>query len=170
MPSIFHRIPIKRTQRRHKPIGTLNLSAQTELATTAHTNCVHLFYTQILSLGHHAMWPHLAKFCHFGEKFTSLWQIFDGLFLIWQICYISGLIFVIAKGQKSKHNLTIWLHWHESVQWVTPMSFSASLTRHESHKILSFYILFFFLITLSLSLSLFHCKTQFLHWKVITCI
>ena len=30
-----------------------------------------------------AVWTDLAKFCHFGKS-LRLWQIFNGLFLIWQ--------------------------------------------------------------------------------------
>ena len=50
--------------------------------------------------------------------FTRLWQNFDSLFLIWQNVeptfknwYIIGLIFIAAKGQILKNNLTIWSHW-----------------------------------------------------------
>ena len=43
------------------------------------------------------------------EKFTSLWQFFDSLFLIWQnaeptiaICYAIGQIVITENGQISK--------------------------------------------------------------------
>ena len=48
----------------------------------------------------------LGKFSPRGQKFTSLWQIFDGLFLFWQndettlaICDIVGQIFITENGQ-----------------------------------------------------------------------
>ena len=52
------------------------------------------------------------------QKFTSIWQIFDSLFLfgkmlstLWQMCDIIGLIFIGANGHILKNNLTIWSHW-----------------------------------------------------------
>ena len=48
------------------------------------------------------------------EKFTSLWQIFDGLFLNWPnnkptflnlLHYLAN--FIVANGQILKHNLTV---------------------------------------------------------------
>ena len=47
------------------------------------------------------------------QKLTSLWQIFDSLFLswLWLICDIIGPIFIIAKGQILKNNLTNWSNW-----------------------------------------------------------
>ena len=52
------------------------------------------------------------------HKFTSLWKIFDALFLIrqnaepfWQNCVKIGLIFIVANGQLLKNYLTIWSHW-----------------------------------------------------------
>ena len=47
------------------------------------------------------------------QKLTSLWQIFDSLFpsWLWLICDIIGPIFIIAKGQILKNNLTNWSHW-----------------------------------------------------------
>ena len=51
------------------------------------------------------------------QKFISVWQIFDIYYLfskllslLWQICYIIGLIFIAANGQILKSNLTIWSH------------------------------------------------------------
>ena len=34
----------------------------------------------------------------FWQKFTNLWQIFDGLFFTWQIYDIFGLIVIAANG------------------------------------------------------------------------
>ena len=52
------------------------------------------------------------------DKISPLWEICDGLFLIWenaeptrQICDIIGLIFIAANEQILKNNLTIWSLW-----------------------------------------------------------
>ena len=70
----------------------------------------------LLSGSQWSVWPDLAKF----RYFTS-WQVF-GIFLVvyllfgklmsllWQICDIIGLIFIVANGPKLKNNLTIWSH------------------------------------------------------------
>ena len=57
------------------------------------------------------------------EKFTSLWQFFDSLFLIWQNveptlanCDIIGLICIVANSQILKNNLTIWSHCKRNKQ------------------------------------------------------
>ena len=56
----------------------------------------------------------------FGEisPFWQKIQVFDGFFifgkianLLWQIYYITGLVFIVANGHIIKHNLTIWSHW-----------------------------------------------------------
>ena len=54
----------------------------------------------------------------FWQKFTSLWQILMVYFLfgkmlnlLWQICDIIGLIFIVAHGQILKNNIAIWSHW-----------------------------------------------------------
>ena len=44
------------------------------------------------------------------QKFTSFGQFFDGLFLIWQICDIFGLIFIVANGQILKDNIMLHLN------------------------------------------------------------
>ena len=36
---------------------------------------------------------------------------------LWQIYYISGLIFIVAIGQILKNNLTIWSHWLNGRTW-----------------------------------------------------
>ena len=65
-----------------------------------------------------AVWPDLAKFYHFGKillifgKFLTVFFLFGKMLnLLWQICYITGIVFIIANGQILKHNLTIWSHW-----------------------------------------------------------
>ena len=52
------------------------------------------------------------------QKFTSLCQILTVYFLfvkmislLWQICDIIGLYFIVANGQILKNNLTIWVHY-----------------------------------------------------------
>ena len=69
-------------------------------------NCVHEQCDQI--------WQNLR---HFGKNFKVFGNILMVNFLfvkmlklLWQICFITGLIFVVAKGQILKHNLTIWSH------------------------------------------------------------
>ena len=63
-----------------------------------------------------AVWPDLAKFHHFGKSlqinqfFTVYFWFGKMLSLIWQICDIIGLIFIVANGQILKNNLTIWSH------------------------------------------------------------
>ena len=62
------------------------------------------------------IWQILAHF----QKSTSLWQIFDGLFIIlWQICDIIGLILIVTNGQILKNNLTTWSHCLEVAAFVT---------------------------------------------------
>ena len=64
------------------------------------------------------MWSNLAKFRHFGKslqvfgKFLMVYFLLGKrLSILWQICYIIGLIFIVASGQILKNNLTIWSHW-----------------------------------------------------------
>ena len=63
-------------------------------------------------------WPDLANYRHFGKNL----HVFDNFLTVyilsckmvslhWQICYIIGLVFIVANGQILKNNLTIWLHW-----------------------------------------------------------
>ena len=67
---------------------------------------------------------HTGSVTRFGEiskllqKFTSLCQILTVYFLfvkmislLWQICDIIGLYFIVANGQILKNNLTIWVHY-----------------------------------------------------------
>ena len=64
------------------------------------------------------VWPDLRKFRNFAKRLTSLWQNFDGLFLIWQnveptlanlwLCWAN---FQCYNWQILKNNLTIWSHW-----------------------------------------------------------
>ena len=70
-----------------------------------------------------AVWPDLAKFCHFGKtlqvKFLKVYFLFGKvLSLLWQIWYIIGLILIFANGQILKNNLTIWSRWTEGALWV----------------------------------------------------
>ena len=58
-----------------------------------------LWYTSVTRVG---------KISPLWQKFRSIRQIFDSLFLIWQIRDIIGLIFIVANGQMLKNNLTIW--------------------------------------------------------------
>ena len=62
--------------------------------------------------------PDLAQFRHFGNilqvfgKFLTVYFLFGKIVnLLWQICYTSGLIFIVANGPILKYNLTIWSHW-----------------------------------------------------------
>ena len=62
-----------------------------------------------------AVWPDLAKFCHFGKSFPVSGKFLTVYFLVgkilswlWQFCDIIGLIFIAANGQILKNNLTIW--------------------------------------------------------------
>ena len=61
--------------------------------------------------------PDSAKFLHFANTLQIFGKILTVFFLfgkmlsrLWQIWYIIGLIFIVAKGQKLKNNLTIWSH------------------------------------------------------------
>ena len=58
-----------------------------------------------------------GKISPLSQRFTTLWQICDGLFgkmlsLLWQICDIFGLIFIVANGLILKNNLAIWSSVH----------------------------------------------------------
>ena len=66
------------------------------------------------------MWPDLAKFRHFGKslqvlgKFLIVYFLFGKMLsLLWQICDIIGLIFIVANGQILKNNITIRSHWKQ---------------------------------------------------------
>ena len=54
------------------------------------------------------VWPDWAKFCHFGRFFRVYLLSGKMLSLLWQICDIIGLIFIVANGQVLNNNLTIW--------------------------------------------------------------
>ena len=54
----------------------------------------------------------MTKFGNFLAVHFLFGQI---VILLWQICYITGLIFIVANGQILKHNLSIWSHcWSTS--------------------------------------------------------
>ena len=74
--------------------------------------------SNILHFKSPSVWPDLAKFRHFGNilqvfgKFLTVYFLFGKIVnLLWQICYTSGLIFIVANGPILKYNLTIWSHW-----------------------------------------------------------
>ena len=71
-----------------------------------------------------AVWPDLAKFRHFGKrlqvfgKFLTVYFLFGKMLcLLWQICDIIMLIFIVANGQILKNNLTICSHWTWEWKW-----------------------------------------------------
>ena len=55
-----------------------------------------------------------GKILPLWQKFSSIWQIFNGLFLIWQnaepTLAIFGQFFIVSNGQILKNNLTIGSH------------------------------------------------------------
>ena len=66
-----------------------------------------------------------------GNQFDQIWQNFaTGKFwtvyflfgkilsLLWQICDILGLIFIVANGQILKNNLIIWSHWWQQIHHI----------------------------------------------------
>ena len=70
----------------------------------------------ILAIEHEAaaVWPIWQNFANMAKfyKFMTFYFLFGKIVnLLWQICYITGLIFIVASGQILKHNLTIWSHW-----------------------------------------------------------
>ena len=59
-----------------------------------------------------------GKISPLWQKFTGSWQILTVYFLfgkmlslLWQICDIIGLTFIVANGQTLKNNLTICSYW-----------------------------------------------------------
>ena len=46
----------------------------------------------------------------FGKFLTVYFLLGKMLCLLLQTCYIFGIIFIVANGQISKNNLTIWSH------------------------------------------------------------
>ena len=79
--------------------------------------CLHSNTTNVRVRSLVAVWPDLAKFRHFGTilqvfgQFLTVYLLFVKLVnLLWQICYNTGLIFIVANGPILKHNLTIWSH------------------------------------------------------------
>ena len=68
------------------------------------------FRQDLYNQGQHCpVWPDLVKFCHFGQFLTVYFFFVKIVNLLWQICYITSLIFIVANGQILKHNLTIWV-------------------------------------------------------------
>ena len=62
-----------------------------------------------------AVWPDLAKFCHFGEILQYVAKDFELLFSIWRnpeptsaICCAIGQIFIVLNGQNWQHDMAIW--------------------------------------------------------------
>ena len=63
-----------------------------------------------------------GKISPFWQKFPSLWQMFQGLFLVWQNAEptlanfgtLLGKFFIVANGQILEINITIWSHWQAS--------------------------------------------------------
>ena len=59
----------------------------------------------------------LVKFRHFFKSlqvvgnFLTVYFLFGKICLLWHICDINGLIFIVANVQILKNNLTIWSHW-----------------------------------------------------------
>ena len=79
--------------------------------------CLHSNTTNVRVRSLVAVWPDLAKFRHFGTilqvfgQFLTVYLLLVKLVnLLWQICYNTGLIFIVANGPILKHNLTIWSH------------------------------------------------------------
>ena len=73
--------------------------------------------------GSRQVWPDLAKLCHFGKillvfsNFLKVYFLFGKMLsLLWQLCFILGLIFIVTNGQILQINLTVWSHWvtHEA--------------------------------------------------------
>ena len=69
-------------------------------------------------------------------KISPIWQFFTVHFLIgkmlsllWQICDIIGLVFIVANGQILKNNLAIGSHW---VQTPIPVKILRNLRRPPS--------------------------------------
>ena len=65
-----------------------------------------------------AVWPDWPKFRHFGKKlkafgkFLKVYILFGKMLsLLWQICYIIGLIFIVVVDQILNNNLTIGSNW-----------------------------------------------------------
>ena len=55
----------------------------------------------------------LAKI-YVSGKFLMVYFLFGKMLsLLWQICYIIGLIFIVANGQILKNILTIWSHCYD---------------------------------------------------------
>ena len=59
--------------------------------------------------------PDLAKFRLFGKLLTVYLLFGKMLIILWQICDIVGLSFIVANGQILANNLTIWSQ-HDSTQ------------------------------------------------------
>ena len=64
-----------------------------------------------------AVWPDLEKFRQFGKtlqvfgKFLTVHFLFGKILsLLWQICVIIGLVFILENGQILKNNKAIWSH------------------------------------------------------------
>ena len=90
-----------------------------------------------------SVWPDLAKFCNFGKslqvfgKFLIVYFLFvKMLSLLWQTCYIIGLIFIVANGQILKNNLTHLSHCAQPITWECKRGVVCKLEWDEQLKII----------------------------------
>ena len=94
------------------------------------TKCTYLYGEK------QAVWPDMAKFCHYGKtwqvfsKYLTVYFLFGKMLsLLWQIWYIIGLIFIVANCQILKNNITIWSHWEKLLLMHTAYFFKKTISR-----------------------------------------
>ena len=98
------------------------------------------------------MWPNLAKFCYFAK----ILQVFGKMLrLLWRICYIVGLIFIVENGQIVKNSIDIWSHWFLCL---TVRHHSLFLQRHP------------IFLSLSLCMSLISLSLSFVRWEFFAAV
>ena len=100
------------------------------------------------------MWPDWAKFNYFDKSlqvlanFLMVYFIF-GKFQIFQFSDIIVLIFIVANGQISTNNPTIWSHWSEATRtdlfYNIPLSLGKNSRMWELQSVVDSYLDSFFL-------------------------
>ena len=84
------------------------------------TSCADLFWVFEAVSKYGSKWSEESSVTRFGKglqvfgEFLMVYFLFGiMLSLLWRICDIMGLIFIVANGQILKNNATIWSHWSE---------------------------------------------------------
>ena len=99
--------------------------------------CKGCFYAVAACYESRAVWPDLAKFCHFGNKKITPWQFLEGLFSLWQY-FEPNLANFYASGQ-----IFICLKWPNIEKWSSQLVALVALVSSLEHKLRAFLLWLF---------------------------